>query len=127
MNRVETYKTTLVIKVNEEEIELNINTSIARGWRELQDAIAKEVQESEEIKKALEKDPTAGAALFITREAENARLYIDAIRLSLASSEYEKISGIIEYLDIRGLRAIAVEIINRYTAYYDERVKEFKE
>lgn len=127
MSRIETYKTTIELQVNDERIELNINTSLARGWKELQAIIAKEMVDSDEVKKVLQADKTAGAGLFITREAENARLYIEAIQTALTPSEYAKIAGIIEYLDIRGLRAIAIEIINRYTAYYNERVEEFKE
>lgn len=127
MSKIETYKTTIELKVNDNEIDINVNTSLARGWKELQDVIAKEMADSEEVKAVLKVDQKAGAALFISREAENARLYIEAIQTALNPSEYAKIADIVEYLDIRGLRQIAVEIINRYTAYYEERVKEFKE
>ena len=125
MSRIETYRTTIVLQINDAEIELNINTSLARGWKELQDVIAKEMADGEQVKQVLQVDQKAGAGLFITKEAENAKLYIDAIQTALTPTEYSKIADIIEYMDIRALRQIAIEIINRYTAYYDERVKEF--
>lgn len=127
MSRIETYKTTIVLKINDTEIELNINTSLARGWKELQDVISKEMSDSEEVKSVLQIDQKAGAAHFITKEAENARLYIGAIQTALNPSEYSKIADIVDYLDIRALRQIAVEIINRYTDYYNKRIEEFKE
>lgn len=127
MNKIETYKTAIVLKINDSEIELNINTSLARGWKDLQAVIAKEMEDGEQAKKVLQADKKAGAGYFITKEVENAQLYIEAIQTALNPSEFEKIADFIEYLDIRALRQIAIEIINRYTAYYDKRVKEFAE
>lgn len=126
MARIETYKTVIELKINDKEIDLNINTSLARGWRELQDVISKEMSDADEIKAVLQVDKKAGAGMFITREAENAKLYIEAIQTALKPSEYEKIADIVEYIDIQGLRQIAVEIINRYSAYYEQRIEEFK-
>lgn len=126
MARIETYKTVIELKINDKEIDLNINTSLARGWRELQDVISKEMSDADEIKAVLQVDKKAGAGMFITREAENAKLYIEAIQTALKPSEYEKIADIIEYIDIQGLRQIAVEIINRYSAYYEQRIEEFR-
>lgn len=125
MEKVETYKTTLVIRTDTEEIEVNINSSIARGWNELQSVITKELQDATELQAVAQVNPKAGAGLFITREVENAKAYIEALRVALNPSEFGKIEPILEYMDIRGLRAIASEILNRYTAYYNERIEEF--
>lgn len=127
MVNAETYKTTIIIKTDAEEIEVNVNTSIARGWNELQAVISREMQDAAEMTAVAQVNPKAGAGLFITKEVENAKAYIEALKIALNSSEFGKIEGIVEYMDIRGLRAIAVEILNRYIAYYDERVKEFAE
>lgn len=126
MAKIETYKTVIELKINDKEIDLNINTSLARGWRELQDVISKEMSDADEVKAVLQVDKKAGAGMFITKEAENAKLYIEAIQTALKPSEYEKIADVIEYIDIQGLRQIAVEIINRYSAYYEQRIEEFR-
>ncbi len=124
MAKIETYKTTITIETGSTTRQININTSIARGWRELQSAVAKEQQDVKDISKAAKVDRVSAAGLFITREAENARAYIEAIQTALTTSEWAKIEDITPYMDIDGLRAIALEILQRYTQYYERRLKE---
>lgn len=127
MDRLETYKTTIIIRTETEERSVSLNTSIARGWNELSDVIAKEKGDIQDASLLAKRDKTLAAGLWLTKQAENAKLYINAIQTALTPSEYRKIRDIIEYIDLNGLRAIAVEIINRYTAYYDSQTKEFAE
>lgn len=124
MAKIETYRTTITIETESTTRQISINTSIARGWRELQTAVAKEQQDVKDISKAAKIDRVSAAGLYITREAENARAYIDAIQAALTASEWAKIEDITPYMDIDGLRAIALEILQRYTAYYENRLKE---
>lgn len=124
MAKIETYKTTITIETGSTTRQININTSIARGWRELQSAVAKEQQDVKDISKAAKVDRVSAAGLFITREAENARAYIEAIQTALTTSEWAKIEDITPYMDIDGLRAIALDILQRYTQYYERRLKE---
>lgn len=127
MDRLETYKTTIIIRTETEERSVSLNTSIARGWNELSDVIAKEKGDIQDASLLAKRDKTLAAGLWLTKQAENAKLYINAIQTALTPSEYRKIRDIIEYIDLNGLRTIAVEIINRYTAYYDSQTKEFAE
>lgn len=127
MDRLETYKTTIIIRTETEERSVSLNTSIARGWNELSDVIAKEKGDIQDASLLAKRDKTLAAGLWLTKQAENAKLYINAIQTALTPGEYRKIRDIIEYIDLNGLRAIAVEIINRYTAYYDSQTKEFAE
>lgn len=127
MKKLETYKTTLIIRTETEERSVSLNTSIARGWTELSDVIAKEKSDAQDASLLARRDRGLAGGLWLTKQAENAKLYIDAIQTAITPSEYHKIEDIIEYIDLNGLRAIAVEIINRYTAYYDSQTKEFAE
>lgn len=125
MDKIETYKTTLVIKTENQDFEININSSIARGWDDLQKVITKEIQDADDLQILAQTDKRASACLFVTREVENAKAYIEALRVALAPSEFAKVEGVLEYMDIRGLRAIATEILSLYTAYYNARLEEF--
>ena len=37
-------------------------------------------------------------------------------------AEWEKIAGIVDYIDIRGMLEIATAILNAYTSYYNSRL-----
>ena len=127
MEQLETYRTELVIKTQSQEISVYFNTAVARAWQEIRDVIAKDEEDIKAATVVALKEEKVAAAYLITKEAENARLYIDAIRKALTDAEYSKIADIVDYIDISGLRAIAAEICRRYVDYYKRRVEELVE
>lgn len=121
---VEIHRKEIVIATDEGEIRLLFSPVQPRGYTELMKAVSLFERVREDAVQASKGDKAIAGALVIEGDMKVLIALKDALRIALLPSEWEKIAGIIDYIDIRGMLEIATAILNSYIGYYNHRLND---
>lgn len=119
---VEIHRKEIVIATDEGEIRILFSPVQPRGYTELMKAVSLFERMREDAVQASKGDKAIAGALVIEGDMKVLLALKDALQIALLPSEWEKIAGIIDYIDIRGMLEIATAILNSYIGYYNHRL-----
>lgn len=126
---IETFKEKIILTTTDgKEYYYVFNKSIPKYWQELRDLVAKDRNDFYQAKLISAKDAEQGACYLLTKDAENAREYINLfyqIAVDDDTVDDDKCAmKIFELVDLDALRKIAVTIIEAYSNYYHKKIQE---
>lgn len=119
-----THTMDIIIETDEGNYTVAFNPSVPAGWGKIQTAIAKHLSDFNFSKAMAVKDKTAGAVYWLKSQAENAELFIEAIKISVGEDEFGKIRAVLYRLDVDGLAQICMKVMDAYGEYYRAKLKE---
>lgn len=119
---IEIHRKDIVISTDEGDIRILFSPTQPRGYRALMKAVTDFGAMREEAIQLSKGDKALAGAFIIDGEMKTLTDIKEALRETLLPAEWEKIAGIVDYIDIRGMLEIATAILNSYTAYYNSRL-----
>lgn len=120
---IEIHRKEIVLDTDEGEIRLLFCPQQPRGYTELMKAIGAFEKMRERALELSKGDQRLAAAFAIDGEMRSLEQMKEALRTALAPAEWEKISPIVDFVDIRGMLSIVTAILNEYVRYYEDRLK----
>ena len=121
---IEIHRKEIAIETDEGEIHLLFSPAQPRGYTALMKAIAQFERMRNEAEELSKGDKALAGAFIIDGEMRSLTEMKKAIRTALLPSEWDKITPIIDYIDISGMLEIAAAILNSYTDHYNHRLKD---
>lgn len=119
---VEIHRKEIVINTDEGDIRLSFSPTQPRGYRELIKAVTGFDEMRKEAVQLSKGNKALAGAFVIDGEMKTLEEIKEALKTALLPAEWEKIAGIVDYIDIRGMLEIATAILNAYTSYYNSRL-----
>ena len=119
-----TFTKTISIETDQGNYEVSFNPSVPRGYLELKEVVEKHITDFEFCRIMAASDKKNAAVYWISKQVENAEKFISAIHIAIGDQEYAKVEWLLQNISIDSLSEIAAAIMNKYTEYYQEKLKE---
>lgn len=121
---VKTVTRTISIETDKGIYEASFNASNPRGFEEIQKAINTELADRQFAVALASKDKDAAALFFLAKQSEHAQAYINAIHTALGDEEFAKMEWVLLNAEISALPQVASAILEEYSRYFKEKLKE---
>lgn len=118
------YRKEIILNTSDGDIHIFFSGAQPRGYTALMDAVRSFEKMREEAIGLSKGDKSLAGAFVIDGEMRCLEEMKSAIQAALLPSEWEKISGIVDYIDISGMLEITSGILNAYIEFYNNRLKE---